>query len=295
MRPRSASGASASASSARVDATSRSQLPTACHISRSSCGPGRGPFGLPRRSNAGDTCWKRCCCWRAFRPPATRFHRFHHSARHCVARGCRRSAPSTRHSRFTRMSSPASPKPGRRRKPARFNHRASCSGLRARAASSPHSTSQSARMAGSGHASRPASSAASSRRASVTGSSAPSKPARRTRRRLLDACRVDDHRRGGLRRRRLAAHGVAQAELEAPAVLRRARSAPQRQRADLGELRLELHRQRALLELAAEAQHGADGRQRREVVVASGPHEIAGALAAAVGRGEERETRRGDW
>src|SRR5262249_11640383 len=64
-----------------------------------------------------------------------------------------------------------------------------------------------------------------------------------------------------------------------------------RERADLGELRLELHRQRPLLELAPETQHRADGGKLSERG-ASEIHQIASMLAAAIGGREEWERDR---
>src|SRR6516225_1664014 len=100
-------------------------------------------------------------------------------------------------------------------------------------------------MAGSGQASRAASSASSSRRVSVTGSSPPSNAPR-------SRAAASEMRVASITSAPAGSDRVAQAKLEAPPVIRGARAAPEGECPDLGELRLELHGQRALLELAPE-------------------------------------------
>src|SRR5439155_4224520 len=102
-------------------------------------------------------------------------------------------------------------------------------------------------------------------------------------RRLLDA-RGLDHQPGRFAGRGRLSHRLAQAELEAPAVVGGARPAPDLERADLREAYLEVHRERGLDQLAPEAEHGADGRERRQP---SGRDEVARALPAPVRRREQ--------
>src|SRR5438093_2477145 len=104
-------------------------------------------------------------------------------------------------------------------------------------------------------------------------------------RRLLDA-RGLDHQPGRFAGRRRLSHRLAQAELEAPAGGGGARAAPDLERPDLREAYLEVHRERRLDELAPEAEHGADGRKRRQP---GGRDQVARALPAPVRRREQRK------
>src|SRR5207247_8292257 len=79
---------------------------------------------------------------------------------------------------------------------------------------------------------------------------------------------------------------LAEAELEAPAMVGGARAAPDLERADLGQPDLEVDGERRLDQLSPEAEDGADGGQRGEP---ARPDDLARALAAAVGRSEPRE------
>src|SRR5438094_2129120 len=103
--------------------------------------------------------------------------------------------------------------------------------------------------------------------------------------RLLDARGLDDQagRLGGAGR---LADRLAEAELEAPAMVGGARAAPDLERADLGQPDLEVDGERRLDQLSPEAEDGADGGQRGEPARRD---DLAGALAAAVGRREQRE------
>src|SRR5207244_8067588 len=82
------------------------------------------------------------------------------------------------------------------------------------------------------------------------------------------------------------ARRLAETELEAPAMVGGARAAPDLERADLGEPDLEVDGERRLDQLSPEAEDGADGGQRGEP---ARPDDLARALAAAVGRREQRE------
>src|SRR5881628_3323741 len=104
-------------------------------------------------------------------------------------------------------------------------------------------------------------------------------------RRLLDARGLDDQagRLGGGGR---LADRLAEAELEAPAMVGGTRAAPDLERADLGQPHLEVDGKRRLDQLPPEAEDGPDGRQRGEPARRD---DLARALAAAVRRREQRE------
>src|SRR5213596_2759002 len=104
-------------------------------------------------------------------------------------------------------------------------------------------------------------------------------------RRLLHARGLDDQPRrlgggGGL------ADRLAQAELEAPAMVGGARAAPDLERADLGEPHLEVDGERRLDQLPPEAEDGPDGGQPGEPARRD---DLARALGAPVRRREQRE------
>ncbi len=89
----------------------------------------------------------------------------------------------------------------------------------------------------------------------------------------------------------LARDGVPQAERQPPAMVRAARLEPELQRTDLGQPDLEMHGQRALLDLLPEADDGPERRQCRERA-GRRVDQVAGLLAGAIRRREERERDR---
>ena len=101
--------------------------------------------------------------------------------------------------------------------------------------------------------------------------------------------RVDDQTRSA-RTGRLADH-VAQAELEAPAMVRGGRAAPDLEGAELGQASLQRDGQRTFLELPPEAEDGANGRQGRERV-GRDVEDGARPFARPIGGGEQRERDR---
>ena len=293
MRPRSASCAERVAPARpRVDATRRSQLPIACHISRSSCGPGRGPFGLPRRSSAGDD------LLRADAAAGARSDRRRRASTGSTTRRgtARARMPQVRAEHAPEAARPGARRPRRRSRAGGESRPGSASAPRARASARAAARAPRARPRARGWraaATRrdPASSAASSRRAErhrIVG--ALERGAQRPLVACLDACRVDDHRRGGVRRRRLARPrcraGGTRGASGAPscAIGTTAASVPisvSRDSSCTGSV--------ALLELLPKRSTVRMRRQRREVVVGQRPARDHPALAAAVGRGEERE------
>src|SRR6185369_2591351 len=129
-------------------------LPITCHISRTSWGPTlERPvliLLLSLGSNHGAmSLYNTVCCCR-LSPPPTRFHRFHHSARHCTALVWIGPRGYSFHSCCNRHSSVEWPNPGRKQKPTKLSQRASCSGLRPRPFSCSHNTSHRRRIAVSG-------------------------------------------------------------------------------------------------------------------------------------------------
>src|SRR5262249_48623552 len=100
-------------------------------------------------------------------------------------------------------------------------------------------------------------------------------------RRLLDARRIHDERRIPHGRPCTGADRVPEAELQAPAVVRRPRPTPNLERADLGQPHLEMDRERGLPELPAEAEDRPERRQHAELARRRG-EDVTCALADAV-------------
>ena len=167
-----------------------------------------------------------------------------------------------------RKSSPGYPKPGRRQKPARFSQRTSYAGLFLR----PSAAREERVGQLADGRERPGVPAEPQGLLQLRGSSSGARAISRSARRLARSARASlcsasslIDRRRPCARRGCCRGGFAQLELQSPAILADLRFGPDFERADFGEPRAELHRDKPLLGLLAEADHGVQRRVQVQI------------------------------